>query len=477
MMEFSFVIRKAAKLVFAAALSLVLVMPITAWASSDELTASKLEDGSESFSIANWNTEQKGVTNLADSTTIVLDEGAQSQANAGMLTYDMVVWGSCDECRTVKLTGSLVFLDSEGNELTKWSDSYEEYDTWRQQHTLSGSGIVPAGTASIKASASNHVGTKSDLELTGTLTISTTSADSISGNSAVYNIASFDGTGTFQMETGVTAQYWTTRELDATAEGVGDLRSSITIFFGEDARESIGKGIAFCDFYATFTDLEGAHSLDGYLDVRFFDKNGNELAPGLISLHGSDFGGLVSNSESAKVELYCDSEERSILNNTAYMRLEARATVGTLSDLASHISISFRHEEGRIPSWMSVSGAEVAVEEEATSELVVDTDSLLTLALRLTSAFARLQTDYSEKLMAINPYETISEQAVFTTLYVAKCIADGTSESMVFVKTLDQLRADAAAWAEGAGLGDLYESGVDTYAEVIGVIRTYMGSV
>ena len=79
--------------------------------------------------------------------------------------------------------------------------------------------------------------------------------------------------------------------------------------------------------------------------------------------------------------------------------------------------------------------------------------------------------------MAINPYETISEQAVFTTLYVAKCIADGTSESMVFVKTLDQLRADAAAWAEGAGLGDLYESGVDTYAEVIGVIRTYMGSV
>lgn len=481
-------------------------MRFAAWASTDELTAADLEDGSESFSVANWNTEQDGMTNLTNSLIITLDEGARSQADSGMLTYNMNVWGSCDECRTMELVGKVTFLDVEGNAVGEWSDSYEEYDTWRQQHSLSGTGIVPAGTASIEASVENDVGTKSDLELTGTLTISTTGVDTVNGHNATYNIDSFAGTGTFDMHGGVTAHYATSRDVKATEDRMADLRSSLTIFFGADARKSIADGIAFYNFYADFSDLAGGHTLDCALDVRFFDASGNEISESRVSLTDSDFGGFISYAEKSKVVFSTGDEENDlpIPANAAYVKMEGKATVGTLTDLASWMRFICYHEEGLRGS-VSASSPE-ASEEEARSEAnvtvvphsgiaqaeadaavaeelaaaetaAVSDASLFAPALRLSMAFALLQSNYSEQLSEIDPYATIAEQAVLTTLYVAKRIGAGDLVSEIRATGLEQLRIDAAEWAEQAGLNDLYESGVDTYAETIGVIRTYLGTL
>lgn len=501
--------KKTSRLASVLAFALVCALPSAAWASSAELLAANLEDGSESFSVAGWNTEQDGKTNLSNSMTITLDEGAQSQADAGTLTYSMSVWGSCDECRTMELTGSVVFRDDSGKELARWADSYEEYDTWRQQHSLSGTGKVPAGTVSIEASVENDTGTKTDLELTGTLTIATTNVDSINGNHATYNVASLDGTGTFPFGNG-TATYLMSRTLDATENGTADLRSSMTIFFGEDARSSISKGIALYGLYADFTDLVGGHVLDAYLDIHFYDKNGQEIETWFTSsFHGSDLGGGYG-GENSKVELYAEEEagiEPHIYTKTSYVKIEGRATVGTLSDLASHMTFNFRHEESYLlealgPSEPSAEGASDeayapgsessmsdahegiaqaeeearAAEEQAEAEesAVADT-SLFTPALRLSTAYTLLQTNYADEIAVIDPYEIVSEQTVLTTLYVAKCIATGATESSLRETGIEQLRIEALAWAESAGLDDLYESGVDTYAETIGVIRTYLG--
>ena len=199
--------------------------------------------------------------------------------------------------------------------------------------------------------------------------------------------------------------------------------------------------------------------------------------------------------------------EPHIYTKTSYVKIEGRATVGALSDLASHMTFNFRHEESYLlealgPSEPSAEGASDeayapgsessmsdahegiaqaeeearAAEEQAEAEeaAVADT-SLFTPALRLSTAYTLLQTNYADEIAVIDPYEIVSEQTVLTTLYVAKCIATGATESSLRETGIEQLRIEALAWAESAGLDDLYESGVDTYAETIGVIRTYLG--
>lgn len=528
--------RKLRLLASTVLLALCAAMPVMAWADATaQLTAAGLDDGSESFSVAGWNTEQDGKTNLESTVVITLDEGAQSLADAGSLTYSMDVWGSCDECRTMDLTGSVIFYDEKGAELGSWSDSYSEYDTWRQQHSLSGSGIVPAGTVSIEASVKNHVGTSSDLELTGTLAISTAGVDSANGNNVAYNVDSFAGTGTFETGSGQTGHYAMSRTVDATAQGMADLRATMTIFFGADARQSIDDGIAFYEFYASFDDLKGGHGLDGYLSIRFFEASGAEISDARVSLSGSDFGGFFSSVENSRVVLADDdSVDLQIPVGTSYVKLESRATVGTLSDLSSYMRFIFCHEESLRSSELVSASAdhpeaadENAVYVECTDEEgedptvlngelteeeleevmllgyanldvlkppeVVDSDtkaaieeamkeleeveptSAFTPAMRLVMTYSMLLVNYPEKLAEINRYDVVSEDVIVGLLYSAKCIGAGEMSTPLQTLGKDQLVKEAHAWADSAGLSDLYESGVDTIDEALGVIKTYVG--
>lgn len=516
-------------------LALCAAMPAFAWAdTAAQLTAAGLDDGAESFSVAGWNTEQDGKKTLENALTITLDEGAQSLADAGSLTYNMDVWGTCDECRTMDLTGSVVFLDEKGAELGKWSDAYSEYDTWRQQHSLSGSGIVPAGTASIVVSVKNHVGTSSDLELTGTLVINTAGTDSTNGNNVTYNVESFAGTGSFETGTGATGHYSMSRTVEATAESMADLRTTMTIFFGADARQSIDDGIAFYEFYAAFEDLDGGHTLDGYLDIRFFNAAGAEIEDARVSLNDSDFGGFISYVDNSHVEFADDdSVELHIPVGTSYVKLESRATVGTLSDLSSYVKFIFCHEEslrsggavsasaghpeaseegavfvecsdaeGEEPEVINGELTEEELEEvmmtgymnldvvkepegadpdaqsaidEALKDIDVEPTDAFDPAMRLFMAFSMLHIHYPDKMAEVDRYAVVNEDVIVGLLYSAKCI--GTGEIPTPLQTLgkDQLVKDARAWAEDAGLNDLYESGVDTIDEALGVIRTYVG--
>ena len=331
---------------------LAVALPAAAWAASvmdsdpdATVTLSSIGSSSHEITVADWTTEQDRKTNLEGKKIIELDADVQELANIGTLLWAFECTGTCDECRSQTLSAYVKFYNSAGEEIqvktsdgtksASWSDSSSGYDTTRQTRSLGYSDIVPAGTVRIEVQALNHVGTKSDLELWGSINISTTS--NIDGaafnNSYVLTVAG--------------------DEFYEKSSEEGAALSSKTISFDYLKNDSLFAGEA--DFFATVVLDETAQHLaaQGYLtygmsftaecgicrtmtatcSVRCYDSEGNELSSGQWNVEESHYSSSEQHREFSSGDVF-------IPENTATIKLTCNNHTGTGSELNLYGSLT-----------------------------------------------------------------------------------------------------------------------------------------
>lgn len=321
----------SALIAFASAL--VLAAPALAWADNGTVTCADLENGSYEAKVADWPNEQNHIKDLKGTAVIELDEGVQGLANSGELVYTVQTWGTCDECRNITMKTIVTFYDANGAQKGQWSDGINsDYDTFRQEHTLGNSAFVPAGTTRIEVMASNHVGTKSDLELTCTFALSSTAnmdpqsyentfTATVKGDAFYDSSADASSSQTFSFD-----------YLKDETVYASDVDLFATIYLDSVAQSIANEG--YLTYVMDFTSICGeCRTMENDATVRCFDANNNELTAGQWNLNEDDYETFPQRKEYISGEVL-------IPEGTAYLKVECSNETGTSSHLGLYGSLA-----------------------------------------------------------------------------------------------------------------------------------------
>lgn len=299
--------------------ALLLVAPGFAFAddgASKVLAMEDLEENSYTHVVANWPEEQDGKKSLAGAAVIELDENVRGLADSGDLIYNFQLDASCDECRSFDWSGAVVFKDASKKEISRWSDSGSDYSTYRQSHSLGGSGLVPKGTVYVEITAKCSVGTKSDLTLESSIVFSTTANldPQANGNSFTGTVVGdkFDGSGDSAVSSSQSFYFDYLKDSTCYADDV-DLFA--TIYLDAQAKELAEQGLLHYTSSVSSSCGE-CRTMHNEVRARCFDANNKELPAGQWVVSEADY-------ETFPQDKTFQSGTIFIPEGTAYITLEA----------------------------------------------------------------------------------------------------------------------------------------------------------